>query len=140
MFDAAPYQNFISRLTMAKQRGGLLFPSMSVFRVIVVTDQVMKRAIGQLGGRPPTDRLFVKRLLNTVINVCAEDRLIFSELQSHEGGAFLDLHVPKLIEKLAHKFVRARLGLLNNTATIATHAAASSKRNQSARIRIFSGL
>ena len=126
---------------MAKQRGGLVYPTRSVFRVIVLTDQAMQRAIRQSDGAPPTDSQFLNKLLCTVSMASAEDRLIFPDLYGHDDSNVFDcLHVSALIKQLACKFAMARLGLLNSTATIGEHSAASVKRNQATRLLIFKGL
>ena len=117
---------------MAKQRGGLVYPTRSVFRVIVLTDQAMQRAIRQSDGAPPTDSQF---LMYTVSMASAEDRLIFPDLYGHDDSNVFDCsHVSALIKQLACKFAMARLVLLNSTATVGEHSAASVKRNQATRL------
>jgi hypothetical protein len=138
LFNATPFQGFLARLTIVKQRGGLLYASRSVYRVIYLSDRALQLEIVRTGGKPPTNNNFFQKLLHTVVQSSMQDRHIFSEVQGH--GELLHQHVPKIIKCLAHKFLKARLGHLGKLFTTAKHGAASEKRNQQTRNLIFKGI
>ena len=135
-----PHQDFLSRLTMAKQRGGLLYASRSAYRVVLLADRALEHELIKLNNSPPRHKQFLDRLIFVVFRACSVDRLIFNDLVDHDCSNFLDQHVPFLIKLLAGKYLKARLGHLGKLFTEKQMGAASSRRNQRTRGVIFNAL
>ena len=135
-----PYQAFLSRLTMVKQKGGLMYASRSTYRVVLLADRALEHELIKRDGQPPRDKQFLAQLLLVIFQTCAVDRHVFGELADHDSSSLLDQHVPRLIKLLAGKYLKARLGHLGNEYTTSRVGAASSKRNQRTRAVIFSAL
>ena len=135
-----PYHSFLGRLTMMKQRGGLLYASRSAYRVVLLADRALEHELIKRDGKPPANKNFLERLLLVVFQTCAVDQLLFCELADHDANSLLDQHVPRLIKLLAGKYMKARLGHLGKEFTCSIVGAAANKRNQQARAVIFSAL
>jgi hypothetical protein len=123
---------------MVKQLGGLVYASRSVYRVIYLADRAVQLELVRTGGKPPTSNKVLEGLLHTVVQSSMQDRHIFAAIQGH--GELLNLHVPKLVKYLAHKFLKARLGHLGKMYTTHKIGAAAEKRNQQTRCLIFKGI
>lgn len=129
----------IGRLTLLKQRGGLMYPSRSTYRVTYLAYQSLQLELTKTSGKPPTGRLLLPRLVNNVFAAAIMDRLVFEELRTHDSGSFLDPHLPKIIKGISSKIIRAFLGHISSIYNEKLMGAASSKRNRATRLTIFKG-
>ena len=73
MFATEPFDMVIGRLTLLKQRGGLMYASRSVYRVAYLAYQLLQLELVKTSGKPPTDRLLLTRLVNRVFAAVVED-------------------------------------------------------------------
>ena len=71
------------RLMDIKQRGGLLYPSKSVYRVVLLTDQAIRQATAKFGAKPPASTSFLCRLEHDVCAATALDSGVFSGPGEH---------------------------------------------------------
>jgi len=140
MFMDEPFDAGIGRLTLLKQRNGLMYASRSVYRVAFLAYQSLQLVLPKTSGKPPTDRLLLPKLVNSVIAAVVEARLVFTELRKHDAGSLLDAHLPKMVKGITSKIIRAFLGHISRTHNEVVMGAASNKRNQATRLTIFKGL
>ena len=98
MFVDNPFDAGIGRLTLLKQRGGLMYASRSVYRVGFLAYQSLQLVLAKTSGKPLTDRLLLPWLVNTVFAAVVEDRLVFAELRKHDTGSLLDAHLSKMVK------------------------------------------
>ncbi len=140
MFALEPFDLKIGRLTLLKQRGGLMYPSRSIYRVAYLAYQSVQLELVKTSGKPPTDQLWLPRLEIRVFAAVAEDRLIFEHLRRHDAGSLLDAHLPRLVKAVASKIILAFLGHLSREHNEKTMGAASNRRNHATRMTIFKAL
>lgn len=139
LVSAEPHQPSLSRLTLMKQKGGLIYASRSAYRVILLADMTLEHELlmrNVLLG----DKRLLMRLLHATFKVVSADRLTFRALADHDGTSLMEQHGPRLIRLLATKYFNARLGHLGNLRTSSAVGAASSRRNQQTRALIFRSL
>lgn len=118
MFDTEPFDANIGRLTLLKQRGGLLYPSRSVYRVAFLAYQAVQQELLKTDGKPPVDPLLFLRMESKIFAAAAEDRFVFAGLRTHDAGSILDAHLPKVVKGVASKIIRAFLGHILHTPTM----------------------
>ena len=140
MFATEPFDAVIGRLTLLRQRGGLMHPSRSVYRVAYLVYQLLQLEMLKMSGKPPTDKLLLSRLLNKVFAAVVEDPLVVKQLRMHDAGSLLDAHLPKMVKGISSKNIRAFLGHISLTYNEKLMAAASNKRNRATRLTIFKNL
>ena len=51
-----PYQAFLSRLTMVKQKDGLMYASHSTYRVVLLADRASEHELIKRDGQPPREQ------------------------------------------------------------------------------------
>ena len=140
MFDTEPFDVNIGRLTVLKQRGGLLCPSRSVYRVAFLAYHALQQELTKTDGKPPNDKLLLLRIENKVFAAVCEDRLIFSQLKVHDSGTLIDGHFTKVVKGITSKILRAFLGHIARSWNDKVMGATSNRRNNATRLTIFKGL
>ena len=115
-----------------------MYPSRSVYRVVLCTDRILHHELLKSSGKPPSSSLFFQTLLVIVCHACAADKLVFEELLGHDSIA--DPHRYHLVRATAAKFLKATLGHLGKTFAAQVVGAATNKRNKATRSIIFKGL
>lgn len=128
----------VGTLTNIKQRGGLLHPSDSVFRVVKLTDRWIENKLNS--GSFLSQK--VLKTMETDIAVAASwDCNIFPNLSEHSLDCEpSSVHSILLIKNIAFKFANARLGLHGKQETERIMGAAQARRSQKSRLLIFSNI
>ena len=118
-----------SFLLNVKQRGGLMNPSKSVFKIVVVCYCKLQNAIKD------TKNFQLNSFINDIIHSTCKDA--FPELESHEfNNDFMSPHTPALIKLIVRKFAHAWLGHYSKR-TNDNFGSTSCLKNQLNRLAIF---
>lgn len=133
LFSNNPTETIFSRFTILRQKGGLLYPSRCVFKVVCITDKYFK--LFSL-----SENLISSYRQNIAIVQIYKTCLKLNVFDSLNHDTLIDSHREHLIKSISSKYLTTILGHSCKTTNEDCKGAASNKRNQIIRNLIFKGL
>ncbi|KAJ6642873.1 hypothetical protein Bhyg_07829, partial [Pseudolycoriella hygida] len=105
---AKKYYNLIKQ----KDRGGLFYPSDSLYRIAIVADLVFIAAVKDSGKKMLTRKFTFDRLVGSAKILCDKySTVLFSDLKEH--FVIVDDHEDSLIKNILKFYLRIRIDFLN---------------------------